>query len=444
MTGGTNILLNSNASVNDPSFSSSSSTLNGAGTGSPPDPRRIYAPSSSPPVAPRTYATTSNKVKNGALGVDLIDHADAGLVSSATPSAEESWSTAATPGTAPGVVSPAQPAGRAYGWGKPEPDEPEYDAGPYITKGKGKSKDEKKEKREKRRSGSGSSSNGSGSGSSIGHRGDDDGIGGTGVSKPKSQSKKARVSDEFDKIPSTKPSGYVSNGNANATALGLNNPSSRKAVHFTPSVQGGLSSTGGTPAVSPGWSSGEDHGPWDNPNPKRVRATSLLSRSPISNPNPMNAINPLVELPAGFVPDPSAFHGPGQEQRPGKPQGKGWLPGQSPPKQYQNQKPQIYAPSPPSNASIPARSSQPAPAPPSISPPSNSPPRQPPVQAPPPPPPQRQSPPQPPQPSPEFELTPTTIAKAQKHCRFAISALDYEDAEQARKELRAALAVLGG
>lgn len=44
----------------------------------------------------------------------------------------------------------------------------------------------------------------------------------------------------------------------------------------------------------------------------------------------------------------------------------------------------------------------------------------------------------------EFQLTPTTIAKAQKHCRFAISSLDYEDAEQARKELRAALALLGG
>ncbi|KAI0315265.1 Vta1 like-domain-containing protein [Amylostereum chailletii] len=46
-------------------------------------------------------------------------------------------------------------------------------------------------------------------------------------------------------------------------------------------------------------------------------------------------------------------------------------------------------------------------------------------------------------PSPPLELTPAVIAKAQKHCRFAISALDYEDAEQARKELRAALALLG-
>jgi vacuolar protein sorting-associated protein VTA1 len=47
-------------------------------------------------------------------------------------------------------------------------------------------------------------------------------------------------------------------------------------------------------------------------------------------------------------------------------------------------------------------------------------------------------------PSPPPDLTPQLIAKAQKHCRFAISALDYEDAAQAQKELRAALAVLGG
>lgn len=49
----------------------------------------------------------------------------------------------------------------------------------------------------------------------------------------------------------------------------------------------------------------------------------------------------------------------------------------------------------------------------------------------------------PPPPPPPMELTSMQIAKAQKHCRFAISALEYEDAEQARKELRAALAVLG-
>jgi hypothetical protein len=42
------------------------------------------------------------------------------------------------------------------------------------------------------------------------------------------------------------------------------------------------------------------------------------------------------------------------------------------------------------------------------------------------------------------ELTPGIVVKAQKHCRFAISALNYDDAEQAKKELRAALALLGG
>jgi len=43
-----------------------------------------------------------------------------------------------------------------------------------------------------------------------------------------------------------------------------------------------------------------------------------------------------------------------------------------------------------------------------------------------------------------MELAPEFIAKAQKHCRFAISSLDYEDVEQAKKELRTALALLGG
>ena len=42
------------------------------------------------------------------------------------------------------------------------------------------------------------------------------------------------------------------------------------------------------------------------------------------------------------------------------------------------------------------------------------------------------------------ELSPQVIARAQKHCKFAISALDYEDREQAVKELRAALKMLGG
>jgi vacuolar protein sorting-associated protein VTA1 len=52
-------------------------------------------------------------------------------------------------------------------------------------------------------------------------------------------------------------------------------------------------------------------------------------------------------------------------------------------------------------------------------------------------------PPPPPEPALTPELTPGLIAKAQKHCRFAISSLDYEDVQQARKELHAALAILG-
>ncbi|KAF8640527.1 hypothetical protein AX17_000189 [Amanita inopinata Kibby_2008] len=43
-----------------------------------------------------------------------------------------------------------------------------------------------------------------------------------------------------------------------------------------------------------------------------------------------------------------------------------------------------------------------------------------------------------------IELTPSVIVNVQRLCRFAISALDYEDVEQAKKELRAALAILDG
>jgi vacuolar protein sorting-associated protein VTA1 len=46
--------------------------------------------------------------------------------------------------------------------------------------------------------------------------------------------------------------------------------------------------------------------------------------------------------------------------------------------------------------------------------------------------------------APPPELTPQLIAKIQRHCKFAVSALDYEDGDTARKELRAALAMLGG
>lgn len=41
-------------------------------------------------------------------------------------------------------------------------------------------------------------------------------------------------------------------------------------------------------------------------------------------------------------------------------------------------------------------------------------------------------------------VDPTTIANAQKHAKWAISALNYEDLETARKELRLALQLIGG
>ncbi|KZT30903.1 DUF605-domain-containing protein [Neolentinus lepideus HHB14362 ss-1] len=42
------------------------------------------------------------------------------------------------------------------------------------------------------------------------------------------------------------------------------------------------------------------------------------------------------------------------------------------------------------------------------------------------------------------DLSPAAITQTQKHCRYAISALDYEDVETAKKELKIALGMLGG
>lgn len=55
-------------------------------------------------------------------------------------------------------------------------------------------------------------------------------------------------------------------------------------------------------------------------------------------------------------------------------------------------------------------------------------------------------PPQPPQPAPipAPQLTPQQISQAQKHCRYAISALDYEDFARARQDLLDALRIIGG
>ena len=53
-------------------------------------------------------------------------------------------------------------------------------------------------------------------------------------------------------------------------------------------------------------------------------------------------------------------------------------------------------------------------------------------------------PPPPVAPVPPPQLTPKQIAQAQKHCRYAISALDYEDFERARRDLLDALKIIGG
>ncbi|BGP39094.1 hypothetical protein JCM10450v2_003046 [Rhodotorula kratochvilovae] len=45
---------------------------------------------------------------------------------------------------------------------------------------------------------------------------------------------------------------------------------------------------------------------------------------------------------------------------------------------------------------------------------------------------------------PQDNFDPLTVAQVQKHCRWAVSALNYDDFETARKELRLALAMLGG
>ncbi|KAJ7808240.1 Vta1 like-domain-containing protein [Mycena olivaceomarginata] len=196
-----------------------------------------------------------------------------------------------------------------------------------------------------------------------------------------------------------RPDGLGNAALASATIRPASNESGKKSVHFTPSV-GGLSATDGTPPVSPTYYSGTPHEPWQG----------------AGGSVPLTGTN----LPLGFVPDPNqppfisdpALHQPAQ----------GGLYPSAPP----------LPPAPGGKyGSVPSFPQAPTPV------------------VPPPPtfiaPPTLLSPPPPPPPEPEpVELTPTVIAKAQKHCRFAISALDYEDAEQARRELRAALAVLGG
>lgn len=235
----------------------------------------------------------------------------------------------------------------------------------------------------------------SGSGSSMGSN---DSKGSNGSGRGVLKKSKAWVSEELDPQAANQ---YYANG-----GLGLNTPGSagtnssegsKKSVHFTPSVVGGTSSVGGTPPVSP------FH---DDPGHAASWPTDPYGAPPMPPTPPHGLDTSGMSLPPGFVPDPHQWPSSSSPitliQPPSPPNShRHYSPPQPPPvapEPYQQlpqqpvQQQHIYAPSPPA----------------------------------------------------AFELTPSIIAKAQKHCRFAISSLDYEDAEQARKELRAALAALGG
>ena len=170
----------------------------------------------------------------------------------------------------------------------------------------------------------------------------------------------------------------------------VSSDTSAKKVHFTPSVTGGL-----TPSTP-----GDERDPFSfisSPPPSNLEGHAQYRQAPSAPP-----LDNGTSLPPGFVPSPT---------RPTPPP----LP-TVPPPIIQSSTP------PPPILSYPSQS-QPSAA--AIPPPgvlsSASTVTQ----------------------SPE-DLTPHIIARGQKHCKFAISALDYEDAEQARKELRAALRMLGG
>ncbi|OCH94754.1 DUF605-domain-containing protein [Obba rivulosa] len=212
--------------------------------------------------------------------------------------------------------------------------------------------------------------------------------------------------DEWEDIP------------ADASPAGSS--SSKRAGHFTPSTMGGPPSAG--PAM-PGQAA-------DDPFNIRV-VVNTPSTAPTSLPG---EIAPEAGLPPGFVPSEISPH-PEMPPLDGLPAGFVPSPRVSAPPLPPATPPVPSLPSPPRTQ---AQFSRVAPPPPIFY--THSTPAAP-ISAPIPPPPvvdvttAMNAP---------VQLTPEIVARAQKHCRFAISSLDYEDAEQAKKELRAALRVLGG
>ncbi|TDL28545.1 DUF605-domain-containing protein [Rickenella mellea] len=199
------------------------------------------------------------------------------------------------------------------------------------------------------------------------------------------------VPSTLDDLTESSLSNVGSSTAVDSFAEGNDDPSSKK-VRWTPSVVGGLSSAGGSPPISPGAvvlpPTLDIHGIRPpSPNSITFSATTARDRS-----GSLSTIGP------DFPPPVSANvnrRTPSPTSRPHPP---------PPPPPPPPILPRAHVPDPPTFISAPI---------------------------------------QPVQTSGPVELTASQIAKAQKHCRFAISALDYEDAEQARKELRAALEVLG-
>ncbi|KAG6910522.1 hypothetical protein DXG01_009941 [Tephrocybe rancida] len=234
-------------------------------------------------------------------------------------------------------------------------------------------------------------------------------------SEEKYPKRKAWVSEELESdsreyISRDSPSG-------DQTVDTVSDSPSKKSVHFTPPVSGGLSESSIASSSAPSSPLyGENIGPYSRGAAVETswpseQFTGTYEKNVPSVPRyPPNAQVDLGILPLGFVPDslPSSYTG------------------SAGPSHSEHTTP----PSVPSVALRHSTVNQPYKA--SRAYPDTTPSA--------PPPPQHYAPPS----LTTTVLTPSIIAKAQKHCRFAISSLDYEDAEQARKELRAALAMLGG
>ncbi|EMD41969.1 hypothetical protein CERSUDRAFT_102355 [Gelatoporia subvermispora B] len=192
-----------------------------------------------------------------------------------------------------------------------------------------------------------------------------------------------------------------------------------KAVRFTPSTMGDLSGAGPSTPAHPTEDPFSVRVVVDTPTDPGTGFPSGFVPTEIS-PHP-DAL-PLDDLPPGFVPSPRAF----------TPQ----LPPHTPP------------PPPPSLPSPPRTQARfsPAPPPPPVLYSHGAAPVVHPVarRAPGPPPPARFAADETVATNVPVQLTPALISRVQKHCRFAVSSLDYEDAEQAKKELRMALQLLGG